>query len=812
MEKISRGATEERAPDKNEGRTSLLSGITAAIKKSFINGREGAEAPIYDAAVFVLTFLFARCHVVFGSYPIAIGVIAVLPCRVWMAVFGAVIGSLTLGKAGIIYSMISAIVAFLRIIISATDKKRGDIGERVTFGESLTLRMSCSLIGGFIIAVYEVLLSSLTLESVLFGAAIILLPPTVSLGLSGLFGAGVSPSAVFLGQSEVFSLSRLGKEERTSMIFFRCSALFGIFLISISLGAYELLGISAGFVFSSLVTLFAARRFGALAGAAVGFVSSVGLSGAYSVAFTLVGLVAGALSMLEIIPVTVLGGAALSCWGGYVGGALGFLSIFPEYAIAATIGIPLLKRTKLERTAEEVASSESVATDMVGTMALSYKSRYSGALDSLEGAFSSVAKLSRDMRRADGEISREELERLSVECINRYFDTECRDIPGGEDTRNTFLEKIPTIIPILASGKRLERESLGVSAHLSLIASGICEAINRAVGIISEEIYRECARDTSPEELEYISKLINEARVCDFAEKSPSEKMKSACEDALKSIGIYGAAVQVYGERRPHIILAIDDASGGVITSAPFRSALENAMGMKLGECEFYRKGNIALMECTAQPTLKACSSSRGSAMSNEASGDTSRYFESSEHRYYSLISDGMGSGDDAVRTSEFVADFLSHALEFGRGTETSLRLLNSIIKRRRCECSATVDLFSVDLISGEATFHKCGAAPSYVKRGSSLYRIRSRTSPIGLSGELDAERIRVELEVGDMIVMFSDGISADGEAPWLIDAISARGTDTPEDLAEAILAAAKKNGAANDDLSVLVTKIEKQE
>lgn len=810
MEKINRDTESDNRAEKREG-GGFLGNITASVKRSFTLAREGAEAPIYDAAVFVLSFLFARCHVIFGSYPLAIGAIAVLPHRVWLAVLGSITGALTLGKAGIIYSMISAIVAFLRIIISATDKKRTD-GERTMFAESLVLRMSCALIGGFIVAVYEVLLNTLTLESALFGASMILIPPTVVLGLSGLFGAGISPSAVFLGHSEVFSKSRLGKEEGRSIMLFRCSALFGIFLTSISLGAYELLGISFGFVFSSIATLFAARRFGTLSGAAVGFVSSVGLSGVYAVAFTLVGLVAGALSALELIPAAILGGAALSCWGGYVGGAVGFLSIFPEYAIAATISIPLLKRTKLERTAEEVASSESVASDMVGTIALSYKSKYSGALDSLEGSLASVSRLSKDMREADTRISREELRRLSYECINRYFDTEAESVPGGECARDIFLEKIPTIVSVLASGRRLEREELELQPSLSLMASGICEAINRAVGIVGEEAYRDSARDTSAEELEYVSKLINEARVSDFSEKSPNEKLKAATEEAIASLGIYGAAVQVYGERRPHFILAIEDESGSVITSSALRSAIEDATGFRLGTPEFYRKGRMALMECGAKPTLSASSAAVGTAMSSEASGDTSRCFESAEGKYFALISDGMGSGDDAVRTSGFVADFLTRALEFGRGTETSLRLLNSIIKRRRCECSATVDLFSLDLITGEATFHKCGAAPSYVKRGSSLFRIRSRTSPIGLSKEPDAERIRVELEVGDMIIMFSDGISADGESPWLLDTISARGANDPNTLAEAILTAAKKNGQTADDLSVLVTIIERRE
>ncbi|MBR7117405.1 MAG: SpoIIE family protein phosphatase [Clostridia bacterium] len=809
MEKIKDSAP-EGIKTENEKKAGFPGGLLAAIKNSFSGGREGTVAPVYDATVFALSFIFARCHLIFGAYPIAIGAIAVLPSRVWFAVLGSVAGALTLGSEGIIYAMISVIVAFLRVIISATDKHTRDEGTPSLFGEGILLRMSSALIGGFIVAVYEILLNSFTTESALFGASMVILPPLVTFSLSGLFDAGISPSAIFLDNTDVFSARGASKSDERSLIFFKCSALFGIFLISISLGAYELIGVSVGFVFAGLITLFTSRRFGALYGAVVGFASSVGLSGIYSVAFMLVGIVAGALSSLGMISAAILGGVALSAWGGYIDGTVGFLTVFPEYAIAAALAIPLFKKTKLERTKEEVASAQSIAEDMVGTMALSYKSKYTGALDTLESSFASLSTVSRSARERDTEIRTDELKRLATECITRYFDSEGAHIPGGDEAKLAFTERIDSIIPILKGGKKLVKEDFGTPVHLSLIASGITEAINRAVGIVSEERYRERAHDTSAEDFEYVSKLINEARCADSEEKSANDRLREATEAALCEMGLSGYAVQVYGERSPHFIIATEDESGSTVSSPALRHAIEDAAGVTLGTPEYYRKGNMALMECHATASYSASTYSAGAAMTDEISGDTTREFETQELRYYALISDGMGSGEDAVRTSGFVADYLSHTLEFGRGTETALRLVNNILKRRRTECSATVDLFTVDLINGEAMFYKCGAAPSYVKRGSSLFRIRSRTSPIGLSPELDCERIRVELESGDFIIMFSDGVSSDGEAPWLVDVIARPGLNTPEAIGSAILTAAKKHGAADDDISVSVTVVKR--
>ena len=108
--------------NKGEGAATRTLGFFEKIKEAIlasIKKRSGA-APIYDIAVAVVALLVARCHVIFGAYPLGIAMIAILPERVWVAVLGAVIGSLTLGKAGIVYALIAIIVAFLRMIISGT--------------------------------------------------------------------------------------------------------------------------------------------------------------------------------------------------------------------------------------------------------------------------------------------------------------------------------------------------------------------------------------------------------------------------------------------------------------------------------------------------------------------------------------------------------------------------------------------------------------------------------------------------------------------------------------------------------------------
>ena len=147
--------------------------------------------------------------------------------------------------------------------------------------------------------------------------------------------------------------------------------------------------------------------------------------------------------------------------------------------------------------------------------------------------------------------------------------------------------------------------------------------------------------------------------------------------------------------------------------------------------------------------------------------------------------------------------------MDIGAAKETLIHMLNHSIRTRREECSATIDLLELDLLRGGGVFIKSGSPPSYIKRDSSIFRIRSHTAPIGLMRSIDTERISVEIKAGDHIFMFSDGISEIAEdAPWLLLLLSEAPMNNLKEYAEYILSEAKKNGASGDDMTVTVIRI----
>jgi serine phosphatase RsbU (regulator of sigma subunit) len=97
------------------------------------------------------------------------------------------------------------------------------------------------------------------------------------------------------------------------------------------------------------------------------------------------------------------------------------------------------------------------------------------------------------------------------------------------------------------------------------------------------------------------------------------------------------------------------------------------------------------------------------------------------------------------------------------------------------------------------------------VKRESSIFRLRSKTAPLGLLSTIDTEKLRVEIQPDDYVIMLSDGVCQDDEeSAWLLELLSKPPIPSLKDYAEYILSEAKRVMQTRDDMSVVVLKIKK--
>ncbi len=796
--------------NKKTEKRGLMSGASESIKKEIEKRKASPVALIYDVVVFAVAFLFSRTHIVLGSYPLGIAFVSFIKRGVWGALVGVVAGAFTMGKSGLIYAIISVIVVFLRVIISGGENKDGE--EKVLFSESLALRICSSAVGAFVGAVYEMLLGAFSVTSILYGSVSVLLASVFTLIFSGIYEGGISFCDLINSRRDIFKRKNT-REEKISTAVFSVTFLVFAFLISFSMKGYSLIGITPSYIFATALTLFVAKRFGTSRAIAVGFVASLPVGSLYSVAFALVGLGAGFLFKISNVYALIGGGIMLSVWSFYVGDVVGFLSTFPEYVCASLLCVPILRKAEPIRSADTVDVDKNDAGDMVTASALLYKSSPYLSLDALEVSLGEIAKSLYSYGRGEGKISYEEYKGAVLVAVREF----CLCCGAGEGciTENPapFAESIDLIADKLYRGISISEVDVSTPTLYCKRRGELYERIKERVATLEKEKARGRTMELCAREYELLSTLFDEARAYGERERTLDSVLSKRLEGALYELGFDGV-VKAFGTDRHRFIGASEDSDGSIISSPKIRECIERVAGVRVGKSEYFRKGNYALFECSQLPSYKADFYTLFSVAEGEgASGDTSGSFECVDGHFYALISDGMGSGEVAERTSRFVYSFLSSVLNTSCKKGTALSLVNHIIRERGEECSATVDLFEFNLFTGEATFYKCGAVASYVLRGSSVFRVRSESAPIGVMNTIDAERIKVEVKAGDFIVMISDGVSQSIEdGAWLYELLSNARCESAQALTEKIMALAREKSHTGDDMSVAVVKIIEEE
>ena len=252
------------------------------------------------------------------------------------------------------------------------------------------------------------------------------------------------------------------------------------------------------------------------------------------------------------------------------------------------------------------------------------------------------------------------------------------------------------------------------------------------------------------------------------------------------------------------VFLAVADGDGSKISSPSIKAALNEALSAELCDVEYYRDGAVSMLEGSVSEKYAVSFAYKIKAGEGEISGDSAAGIRCADGAFYGMLADGMGRGVGAHEASEYLISTARNLLSFGISRETLVKLLACLMARRG-EAHSTLDLFRLDLYTGEASFIKCGAAPSYVKRKGTIYRIGSEGTPIGVGAEVSGERIGVEVRAGDLVIMTSDGVGDTGRGQ--LEFIERMSGDEGKSLSE--FAEALVSGAGGDDRTALVIRIE---
>lgn len=209
---------------------------------------------------------------------------------------------------------------------------------------------------------------------------------------------------------------------------------------------------------------------------------------------------------------------------------------------------------------------------------------------------------------------------------------------------------------------------------------------------------------------------------------------------------------------------------------------------------------------------------SRAVRENEKISGDNFSMEEYNQSQVILMISDGMGSGEQACRDSQSVIEFMERFLEAGFRREKAFSMVNGALAARYDCCNlTTLDMCAVDLLTGEAEFIKAGAAASYIRHGSHVDEVSSDTLPLGSAEELGPVVQTVRLADTDILVMVSDGISdafEGGGHNRLREVIAGCRFENPREVSDYILKCAINcgGGRIRDDMTVLACVIKRRD
>lgn len=585
----------------------------------------------------------------------------------------------------------------------------------------------------------------------------------------------------------------------------------------ISLASVRLWGeISLGCLAAALAVMIAGWKGGAGTGAAVGICAglamdlSLGQAPHYTMAYGFSGLMTGVFFRQGKLFATltyVLSNASvvLWLWGDEPG-----LSILYEVFIASVVFLVLpdrlLRRAAVFFTREQAVQQEenraqAYVKEQLNRTADAFRELYDGLRSSFRRVASNDADGTGVFHRAANKV-----------CVRCALQDRCWQREYAS-TMNALNDALPAMIqrgrgeaedfpmhfrsrclsfPLLLATANQELTALLYRRQFQSKARESRAAVCRQYGLLAKS-------------LDQAARRLREEPVRDGARE---KKLRQH----LALLGFEGEA-EVWYDPAGHLVVEASGRELANLKTAEETQRLSALLGVPLSTPEERRDGRRpSLRWRQAEPLMAVAGVSARSKSGETVSGDAGAWFKNEDGGLFVLLCDGMGSGPAAHRESSLAIRLLEKFLRAGISPEEALRTLNAgLALRGEAEGGfTTVDLFHLDLFTGEAGVYKLGAAPTYVKRKNLVSRVTGSAFPAGLNnGEsAGADVARLRLEAGDCVVMVSDGVTAGEDDGWIKTALTAFDGTDPKGLAALLMEESARREGATDDRTAVVLAI----
>jgi len=280
----------------------------------------------------------------------------------------------------------------------------------------------------------------------------------------------------------------------------------------------------------------------------------------------------------------------------------------------------------------------------------------------------------------------------------------------------------------------------------------------------------------------------------------------------LRTVGVEADAA-VFRESTGRLRVTIDSRYLRPLLELPdYLDKLSAALGVRLCMPEDSARGDSLLL-LEGEPLAVSVGIASMRKKGEAVSGDRGTYFKTDAGQLCVILSDGMGCGESAADGSIGTVGMLEEFLRSGVSPALAMKLLNSAMLLRDGENwgYATVDLMCMNLFTGEADFYKYGAAPTYVKSGGALKKLRCTSFAPGLEQESGKapDELHMHLKPGSVAVIASDGVVSDGQDLWLRRLLNDFEDGDMKTLAGSVVRAAIREYGRGDDMTALAVKVE---
>lgn len=733
-------------------------------------------------------FLLGRAEIYFSASPFGIAFLCAAPGCMPYILIGVLLSALMRGEEALVFSLSAVLAVGLRILVRCViEPPRGGRISESLFEESTYLRMTTAAVAAFAFGFYRAFVGGFYIYDLGGCITATAVAPVVTALYVPLF----SGNEYELPEKDTPARKLLGEAAFVTLLFSLTVAAKGI----------ELTGLAPVHIAITAAILYTVRTRGAARGVAVGLLCGAVAGFDYALVYA-VGAAGAALfmnlSLLAAATAVPVCGAVKSA---IFSDATGFITLFPsQVAGLAIFCLISLFTERLDFTSSQTAKSASVTPEPMQSRARMQE--LSDAFSKLADSFSELARERR--RPAEGE--------LRAEC-DRVCDKVCLKCPKRNLCWNLEYASTLDIISKICNA---------VSTKGYVEASDLPEYIRRRCPSLDEitdgvnnaatKLIRDCLEDgrLSGFSADYraVSAALAEAVSEDERENSEDIERTERVRRVFERANIKFSSISVTGKRRVVIRAENVSLARATVKARELRENVERAVGVLLGPPMLTSEGKGMRLELTARRRFSVnFGAARSSAENGDPCGDSICSIDSSEDYFYAVICDGMGQGRGAAFASSASIRFLKQMLEAKMSVETSLSVLNAWLRADREECSVSIDILRIDLLTGKAAIYKSGAAPSFLRRGKEVFPIESEGFPVGILKQTSSVKTDLELLAGDLILMGSDGIDPDGkivggDEVWLLDLLESVDPARPDAMtlaAKRTVTAARQAGSSDD-------------